>query len=203
MCWFNKKNKIEEPPNKETPPREKPPLTEQYIFFTRHLEYLDGIMTELFKHFITLATAIIGGTFLIYLKLNTPDKNFPSFAFGADLLLIIIGFSTCFCILNRLRSWGGYRKRLVELYDTGESAARPFWGEWWISEVLICAIIMATAGVFPYFNPLATGEVVPHWHCVQWVYGVAIFLLVVYLIWVLCRLTSSDNAKRTTTGGKS
>ncbi len=177
------------------PSKKKVPIVEQYTFFTNHLQYLDGKMTELFKLFITLATAIIGGTFLIYLKPPLEqDIKFPLFAFGADFLLIVVGSSICFCILNRLRSWGGYRKRLVELYDTGEVAARPLIGEWWISEVVICVIIMSTVGAFPHINPLATGEMVPHWHRIQNVYWVSVILLIGYAAWLLYRLTSIKRA---------
>src|SRR5688572_28211153 len=99
MLWSNKRNSP-----KEQPKRHEVPLVEQYVFFTSHLQYLDGKITELFKYFITMATAIIGGTFLIYLNSSAPDKNYPLFALGADLLLITVGFSISFCILNRLRS---------------------------------------------------------------------------------------------------
>ena len=127
-------------------PREK-----QYEHLTNHLRYINEKIYQSFTLFIKLAGTVVGGVFFLHWKLPLEDSKRCSLSIATDLLFILISTSMIVLILNNLRSWYGYRKRLSEQYPAipnKKNVSR------WITEAVMCIVIVMTCIVFVKFNPL-------------------------------------------------
>jgi len=127
------------------------PKEQQYEYLTHHLEYLNEKIIEAFVLFIKLATAIVGGVFFLHWKLGETDPKRTFFVRASDILFLLFGFCMGLLILNNLRAWRGYRRTLAEQYPGIKPMARV---ASWLSELLMCLVIVATCVVFYLFNPL-------------------------------------------------
>jgi hypothetical protein len=123
----------------------------QYEFITGHLQYVNEKIYQSFTLFLKLASAIVGGVFLLHWKLSPEDAKRASFECATDWLFILVTFSMIFLILNNLRSWFGYRKALSELCPT-----IPFEKNAWRcgTEVVMCLVIVIACIGFLLYNPL-------------------------------------------------
>lgn len=129
----------------------KIPEEKQYEYLTHHLEYLNEKIIESFVLFIKLATAIVGGVFFLSWKLLKTDPARSSFAQVSDSLFLLISISSILLILNNLFAWRSFRKTLTKEYPgiTLSHCVR-----WWLSEAIMCIVIVATCVLFIFNNPL-------------------------------------------------
>lgn len=123
----------------------------QYEYLSAQLRYLDNKIFRAYALFVTIAAAIIGGTFYLYLQkdnffiLRSPHN----FGLMIDFIFLGICFGSNLVITNNLRSWWDHRKR-IESYTTICSLQGPWW---WLNEIFGCIAIGIVSGVFLYFNP--------------------------------------------------
>jgi len=127
------------------------PEEKQYEYLTSHLEYLNEKILESFALFIKLATAIIGGVFLLHWKLEENKLSGASFVNMSNMLFWVVGISIIFLIFNNLLAWRAYRKTLSEEYPR---IKLPNCFRWWISEVVMGLLILTTCILFSCYNPL-------------------------------------------------
>jgi hypothetical protein len=125
----------------------------QYEEIRTHLRYLNDKMIEAFNLFIKLATAIVGGTFFLHWKLAANDPQRTTFARGTDALLLLAAVGMTIIILNNLRAWYSYRGTLSHLFPEISHKTR-FWS--WLTEVLMCVMMLGVAWGFCAHNPLST-----------------------------------------------
>jgi uncharacterized membrane protein len=129
----------------------KIPLEEQYEYLTSHLRYINEKIYQSFTLFIKLATTVVGGVFFLHWKLLPCDDKRFSLSAAANLLFVLISFSMIVLILNNLRSWYGYRKRLSKQYPNIPND-KNIWR--WVTEAVMCLVIVITCIVFIKYNPL-------------------------------------------------
>jgi len=85
------------------------PKEKQCEYLTEHLQYLNEKIIQFFTLSIKIATAIVGGTFYLHLKLPHEDVKRASISSATDFLFILVSFSMILLILNNLRSWLEFR----------------------------------------------------------------------------------------------
>ncbi len=124
------------------------PPDKQYEYLTAQLRYLDGKIFRSFALFIQIATAIIGGTFYLWLHFQNSGSDLR-FAYITNGWLILVALGSIFLISNNLRSWKEHRKALCKRYKVDDLKNAL----WWTSEALACCGIMLSAIVFPFINP--------------------------------------------------
>ncbi len=127
------------------------PEKEQYKYLTHHLEYLNDKILGSFELFIKLATAIIGGVFLLHWKLAENHNNGDSLVLMSDMLFCIVGVSIIALIWINLCAWRSYRKTLSKEYPAIK-LSNPFL--WWIGEAIMSLLIIITCILFCLLNPL-------------------------------------------------
>ena len=116
-----------------------------------HLRYLNEKMIEAFSLFVKLATAIIGGTFWLHMKLPAGDPQRYLMARGTSMLLLLTSVGLTLVVINNLRAWHSYRHALSTQFP--DIPSRTKWWSW-VSEVILCVIMLAVALGFFGFNPL-------------------------------------------------
>lgn len=145
------------------------PLEKQYEYLTTQLRYLDDKIFRSFALFIKLATAVIGGTFYLYLKF--PDlRGWTLLMFATNAAFVGIGLGNILLISNNLRSWQEHRKTLTVRYKGIPPLEGVGWG---LSEVVTCVGIALSVVGFLLINPL--GRPYPCF----WVCGASIVSLLV------------------------
>ena len=127
------------------------PKENQYEYLTGHLQYLNEKIIQFFTLFIKLATAIVGGAFYLHLKLPPEDVKRASISNATDFLFILVSFSMILLILNNLRSWFEFRNTLSEQYP--EIANKKHIMRW-LTEAVMCLVIVITCIGFLAFSPL-------------------------------------------------
>ena len=127
------------------------PSEKQYENVTNHLRYLNEKIIDAFSRFITLATAIIGGVFYIHINLALDDPRRKMLNLPASAALMLVGFGTVVLILSNLHAWIGYRKMLSREYP---SIPLKTGINWYLSETIMCLLILITCIAFYFLNPL-------------------------------------------------
>jgi hypothetical protein len=122
---------------------------------TAHIRDRSAAITEGFKLFIQMFSAVVGGALL--LRLQYP-KIAPCFALLADALTGLIFVMGVVIILENVRSWYEYRKVLSDVAGNDESGKRIIpgplpWKAVRIETVMITVMIIAWLA-FCWFNPL-------------------------------------------------
>jgi hypothetical protein len=127
------------------------PADKQYEHLTTHLRYLNDKILEAFNHFITLASAIIGGTFYIHVNLAASDPRRSGLANPSSALLSVVGTGIIIMIVTNLLAWHRYRATLSKVFPEiplmRKSTA-------WLSETAMCVLIAITCVGFWLLNPL-------------------------------------------------
>lgn len=127
------------------------PSDKQYEHLTSHLRYISEKIYQSFTLFIKLTTTIVGGVFFLHWKLPLEDPKRLSLSTATDLLFVLICISIIVLILNNLRSWYGYRKRLSEQYPEIKND-KNIWRS--LTEAVMCIFIIITCIGFLVYNPL-------------------------------------------------
>ena len=127
------------------------PSEKQYEHLTSHLRYINEKIYQSFTLFIKLTSTVVGGVFFLHWKLSLEDPKRCSFSTATDLLFILISTSMIVLILNNLRSWYNYRKRLSEEYPAIPND-KNIWRS--VTEAVMCIVIVITCIAFLIFNPL-------------------------------------------------
>ena len=127
------------------------PEEKQYEYLTGHLQYLNEKIIQFFTLFIKLATAIVGGAFYLHLKLTQGDAMRTSISKATDFFFVLVSFSMVLLILNNLRSWFEFRNTLSEQYPEIPNKKHIMR---WLTEVIMCIVIVITCIGFLMFNPL-------------------------------------------------
>ena len=118
-----------------------------------HLRYLNEKMIQAFEMYIKVATAIVGGSFFLHMKLPANDSQRKLMSDGANALMILVGVGMTIIIINNLLSWHSYRKTLSDNFSEIHFKRSP---GTWLVEILMCILILTTSFGFFAFNPLYT-----------------------------------------------
>jgi len=127
------------------------PPDKQYENLTTHLRYLNDQMLGAFNHFITLASAIIGGSLYVHVTLAADDSRRENLGHLATALLSLVGIGCIVLILTNLFAWLRYRETLSAVFP--EIPASWSWTAWF-AEALMCVLIVLTCVGFGFLNPL-------------------------------------------------
>ncbi|PPK74083.1 hypothetical protein B0F87_11113 [Methylobacter tundripaludum] len=123
----------------------------QYENITTQLRYLNDKIHDAFRHFFTLASAIIGGSLYAHITLAPDDPRRCGLGSSASALLSIVGVAIVILIATNFFSKQGYRKRLSLEYPAiplGTSKTE------YAIEASTCVLIVATCVGFWFLNPL-------------------------------------------------
>ena len=132
----------------DTEVRIRPDPNKEYEYFTTQLRYLDDKIIQVSLSFVGIATAIIGGSF--YLFLNPRHEELERFSTIVNLLFVCLGFGHITIILNNLQSWRDHRGKISTKFDVDPSKSP----RWWINEIIMCILMSGVVAGFIYFNPL-------------------------------------------------
>lgn len=138
----------------------KIPEEKQYEYLTHHLEYLNEKIIESFVLFIKLATAIVGGVFFLRWKLTNNDPSQSSFLHLSNMLFWLVGISSIVLITNNLCAWREYRKTLSKEYQDIRPSNSV---RWWLSEAIMCFVILMACILFSFNNPLSKNAYLEEW----------------------------------------
>lgn len=127
------------------------PPEKQYENITTHLRYLNDKIHDAFRHFFTLASAIIGGSFYAHITLASDDPRRCGLGTSASALLSVVGVAIIVLITTNFFSKQGYRKTLSSEYPAILLSHRK---TEYILEVSMCALIVITCIGFWCWNPL-------------------------------------------------
>lgn len=127
------------------------PADKQYENITTHLRYLNDKILEAFNHFITLASAIIGGSLYIHINLAFEDPRRQGLANSSSALLSVVGAFIIVLIITNLLTWHRYRATLSAVFPDIPLNRK---GTSWVSETIMCLLIIATCIGFWFLNPL-------------------------------------------------
>ena len=119
----------------------------EYEFLTKHLDWLDDRIFEIFSRYITLITAIIGGCFYIT-SLERIDLDWAAMA--VDRLFWLVSIFSAFLIIFRAKAWYRYRKILYEKHPkAGKASIKSLF-----VEIVMILTILGLCFIFPSQNPL-------------------------------------------------
>lgn len=127
----------------------------QYEYLTSQCRYVDQKISDTFNLFIKLAITITGGVFFLAWKLPQNDPARSQLGAAANALMILLGISMVFNIVNYLRSWYNNRKAVCILVPDVPPPPRV---HWFTSEAVLCVLIIAFCVGFIFVNPLRQSE---------------------------------------------
>ena len=123
----------------------------QYENITTQLRYLNDKIHDAFRHFFTLASAIIGGSLYVHITLASDDPRRSGLGSSASALLSVVGVAIIVLIATNFFSKRGYRKMLTHEYPAIPLSSSKT--EYFL-EFSMCVLIICTWIGFWCWNPL-------------------------------------------------
>lgn len=120
---------------------------QQYQFITSRISALADATYDGFKLFVTMFSAILGGTFWLRLQLKGSPPS--SYVWLSDALIFLVAVVCIAIVWDNFCAWRGYRMKLLEYVDA--PAPRTFWRS--RIEFFLCLMMAVAAVLFAVFNP--------------------------------------------------
>jgi len=130
----------------------------QFEFVSAQISFFGQRQLDVFKLFLQLFSAIVGGSIWISLNKEILDANKAKLAWLSIILVWLILFIISVFAGENLRSWHGYRKASARLDDDNPNQEHrippPRWWPRMMWEIVAISGMAVAALLFSIFNPL-------------------------------------------------